>query len=495
MDELKTDDFAHDSTQDIGGALVRGGAATMLANGAAQGIRFVATLLLARLLLPAEFGLFAMIYSAIGIAGVMRDMGLSMATIQSPTLTGRQVSTLFWINSGFGLLATLGIIAASPWIARGLGVPGSVLLIAGLAPVFLLTGLATQHRALMNRRMAFMSLARMTLWSALVAQCLALVLAWCGAGVWALIAGALATELVATIWCWCAESWRPSRMFSFAETRRLLIFGGYLAVFNLLGYLAGNVHQLLIGIVRGPVEAGYFNRAYVLILAPVSMLLVPVGGVITAALSRLQADPPEFARHYLGSISTLNLLSAPLGFFSLLFAAEIVRVLLGPGWAESGVLLQLMAISLMVQPLMFSTGWVYMATGQARRAFWWGNVGWSVILLMYLPGLIWGARGVAAAHSLALLLLFLPCLHFAFHGTIITTRDTLRICAPAGLAAGLALLPAWGVRELLMSASPLAILTSGLLTYSLSYVVLLIVVGEKLRIMNLVRHMRAWVFK
>lgn len=479
----------------LGATVARGGAATLLANAAAQAIRLGANLIMARLLMPAEFGLFAMVNSAIGIAGVLRDMGLSAATIQSPTLTERQLSTLFWVNAGFGLLATLLIIATSPWIARGLGAPESILLIVVLAPTFLLGGLATQHRALLSRKMAFSTQARMTLWSVVASQCVALLLGASGAGIWALAFGAITSELIVTIWCWRAEPWRPTPVLTLSETRQLLVFGGYLSGFSILSYLAGNLHQLLIGITKGPEAAGYFNRAYILLLAPVSLILMPLGGVISAALSRVQADSTAFAHYYLKSMGTVNLMTAPLGCYSLLFAPELVHLLLGPLWGESGVLLRLMAVSLIVQPLMFSSGWVYQALGQARRMFWWGNLGWSVILIMYLPGLIWGARGVAIAHSLSLTLLVWPCLHFAFKGTAITTKSTLSVCVPALVAATVATIPALGLRVILSGQSPLFSFFYGSVIYAASYIGLLFAVGERSRLMNLWQHFRSGSFK
>lgn len=476
----------------LGNAMARGGIATVLANGAAQIVRVGVMILTARLLLPAEFGLFAMVSSAIGIAGVLRDLGLSSATIQSPTITDRQLSTLFWINTGFGLLATLLIIAASPWIAAGLGAAHSVTVIACMAPTFLMGGLATQHRALLSRKMAFVTQAHMVFWSMLASQSLILLLAWHGAGIWALVAGALATECLVMVWCWRNERWRPSFVFSLTETRSMIVFGGYLSVFGILCYLASNIHQVLIGIISGHEAAGYFNRAYVLMLFPISLILIPVGGVITSALSRVQSNPQRFAHYYLNSVSAVNLISAPLGFYALLFAPELVRLLLGPSWAESGVLFRLMAISLVVQPLMNSTGWVYQALGEAKRLFWWGNVSWTLILIMYLPGLMWGARGVAAAHSLSLLLLLWPCLHFAFRGTPITAVSTLRTCAPAGCAAAIAIVPAWGVHASLSNMSMLPALALASLVYGGSYMGLLLLLGERPRLLNLWRHVHSW---
>lgn len=478
--------------QHIGQAVARGGIATLVSNTSAQVLRLGATLLMARLLAAQEFGLFAMINSALGIATVLRDMGLSEAAIQSASITNRQHSTLFWINAGLGLLMTVAIVLASPWIARGLGVPDATLLIIALAPVFLLSGLGAQHKALMSRNLAFSVQAKMTFWSVVVSQSLTLALAATGAGIWSLISGAIAAEIIITLWCWRSEPWRPLFVFSLVESRPLLIFGGYVSAFGILSYLAGNLHQLLIGIFNGAAAAGYFNRAIVLLFVPISLILLPIGNVISAALARLQSDPVEFARYYLKIITTVNLLTAPLGIFSLLSAPEIVRVLLGPGWEESGVLLRLMAVSLMLQPLMFSAGWVYRSLGKVKNAFWWGNASWSFILTMYLIGLAWGARGVAAAHSLSLLVLLWPCLHFAFRGTAIKTAGTLKACIPCFVAATLATLPTWGCSMMLVGYSPLMLLIVTATIYWVAYVGLLLVFGEGNRLSNLLLHFRAW---
>jgi O-antigen/teichoic acid export membrane protein len=290
------------------------------------------------------------------------------------------------------------------------------------------------------------------------------------------------------------EPWRPKREFAFTEVRSFLVFGGYTSVFSILAYLGSNLHQLMIGIASGPEAAGYFNRAFILVLAPVSLILAPVGGVITAALSRVQSDPPAFLRYYLNSMAAVNLMSAPLGCYSLVFAPELVRLLLGTSWAESGILLRLMAISILVQPLMYSSGWVYQSRGEVRRMFWWGNVGWGVILAMYLVGLAWGARGVAAAHSVALMFLIWPCLHFAYRGTMITTQNTLRVCTPALMAAVIAAVPAWGIREMLPNHSALIILIAGSTVYAGSYIGLLFALGETPRLIQLWGHLRPGAF-
>lgn len=478
--------------QHIGQAVARGGLATLASNASAQVLRLGATLLMARLLAPKEFGLFAMINSALGIATVLRDMGLSEAAIQSASITNRQHSTLFWINAGLGLLMTATIVLASPWIARGLGVPDATFLIIALAPVFLLSGLGAQHKAMMSRKLAFSAQAKMTFGSVVASQSLALALATTGAGIWSLISGALVAEIIITLWYWRVETWRPLFVFALSEARPLLVFGGYISAFGILSYLAGNLHQLLIGIFNGPAAAGYFNRANVLLFVPISLILMPLGNVISAALARLQSDPIEFARYYLKITTTIILLTAPLGIFSLLFAPQIVRVLLGPGWEESGILLRLMAVSLMVQPLMFSTGWVYRSLGKVKNAFWWGNASWSFMLAMYALGLLWGARGVASAHSLSLLLLLWPCLHFAYRGTAIKTAGTLRACVPCLAAATLAALPTWGFSMMLASYSPLMLLIVTSVIYAAIYVGLLLIFGEGPRLFNLLQHVRAW---
>lgn len=471
--------------------VVRGGGAALLANVAAQLVRLGATLVLSRLLIPAEFGLFAMINATLGVAQMLRDLGLSAATIRAATLTDRQISTLFWINAAFGLLLCVAIAAASPCIAQALRQPQTASAIALLAFTFAFGGLATQHLALLTRRLAFMTQARITLAAAVLGQSAAIVLAWQKAGLFALIAGVLIADVLVLTQVWLNERWRPSFVAAFAETRALFVFGGYVAATNVLRFLTTNVHVLLIGTFIGAAQAGYFNRAWILIFAPIFMLMLPVGQIITTVLARAQAQPSAFAHRYLKSTSTLMLLNAPLGFFTLAFAPQLVRLLLGPAWSESGVLLRLMSLSLLLQPVMFSAGWVYAARGRAREAFRWVALSGSLILLSYGVGLPWGARGVATAHSVSMLLLVYPCMKLAFRGTEIVIAELWRRILPMWICAALASAPAWAAYELLHQAAGLAALPIAGVAYGFAYLGLLLLTGEKSRVQELWQHLYA----
>lgn len=481
------------NTSQIAQSLAKGGIATLVSSTGAQIVRVLAILVIARLIPPHEYGLFVMISSALGIATVLRDMGLSAATIQSPDITQRQHATLFWINVGLGLFLSLTVAIASPWIARRLGAPDAYGYIIAFAPVFLLGGLGTQHKALMTRQLAFGSLAKMTFWSAVASQALAVTLAASGAGIWALIVGACTAEAVITLWSLRAAAWKPLPVLALREVRPLLSFGGYLAAFGILGYLGANLHQLLIGIYCGTADAGYFNRAIVLLALPISLIMMPLGEVVTAALSRLQSEPAVFAHYYLKSATLINLVTAPVAVLCIVIAPALVRLLLGPNWDESGVLLRLMGFSLLVQPIMFTTGWVYRALGRARGVFWWGNVAWSFILLMYVLGLQWGAEGVALSHSVALMILFWPCLYYAFRGTSMTSGQLLRRCFPAAGAATLAGLATFAITTTLHAYAPLWQVLVASAFYFCVYLLCLIMLGDGPLLKNLLGQVKVWI--
>lgn len=148
----------------------------------------VSTVVLARLLLPADFGLVAMVTAITGLGQAFSDLGLSEATIQRQEISHHQVSTLFWINVAIGMTLTLATIALAPvmaWFYRDPRLKGITFLVS---LTFLIGGLRVQHDALIRRQMRFVALAIRDVAAYAVAVPVAIIMAWRGAGYWAIVA-------------------------------------------------------------------------------------------------------------------------------------------------------------------------------------------------------------------------------------------------------------------------------------------------------------------
>lgn len=432
-------------------AHLKDGLGTRAANGAfiamggqalRTGLGFACTIILARLLTPEDFGLVAMAATITSFCCLFVDLGLSTATVQHKEIDQNTASALFFINLGAGLLVTLAAVAAAPLAARWYGDQRMQAVAIGLALPIVLSAAAVQHRALLQRGMRWPALQHIDLSAQLAGGALAIALAWGTAlGYWALIAQAWVTAAVTLILTWRACPWRPSRVTHWKGVRGALDLGLNLTGFNLVNYFHRQLDNVLIGWRWGPMELGYYTRAYSLLLLPLSLINGPTSSAIIPALSRLQHEPDRWRASYLVSLSGVVLVSAPLTALLIAAATPLVAILFGPSWSESANIFQYLAISMFAATPLNTTGWIYVSIGRTERMFRWSLVATPVIVLAFIVGLPFGAASLALAYSGAMWLVFLPGLAFAAYGTPIRLSDMLRVIAPltgAGIVSALA---------------------------------------------------------
>lgn len=436
--------FAHGPAADT----IRSGMARMwfvsaLGRSGGQLIQVLALLVLARLLVPADFGLLAMVMAVIGVANIFRDLGLSAATIRAPEITPSQASTLFLINVGFGALMTLAVSAAAPLLAAFYDDPRVVPVTLVLAWTFFLSGLGTQHHALLRRQLKFTTLAWINFAAVAIGQASAVILALAGYGYWALVAAMLITNIAKTIIVWLAYPWRPGRPHFDPEVRSMISFGGYLVAFTLLGYFAANAHNVVIGWQYGATDVGYYSRAFTILTLLLGYVLAPLDIVAPAALARMLDDPPNYNETYLHTVAMMLLVTAPIGFVCIVGGQDIVAVILGGQWGPSVVILQILALAAVPQTLCSSSGWLYLSHGDTRRMMQWGFGGWGTLIVLLIAGTAFGIRGVATAYTAGMFLLLYPCMLMAFRNTTLRLSDLNATARPIVLAAILAAAPMW----------------------------------------------------
>ncbi|HEX4872522.1 MAG TPA: oligosaccharide flippase family protein [Nevskiaceae bacterium] len=424
-------------------AAVRGGLFVLVARAGIQGLQLLVLLWLARLLPPREFGLVALITAVLGAGQLVQDLGLSAATVQRPDLRHGEASTLFWITVALSaLLSLLGLLLA-PLLAAFYQEPSITPLALALALGFLLGGAGAQHRALLLRQQRHRRLALIGLLSTAAGCLSALWLAHQGAGAWALVAQQLVGGLLATVLLWQASPLSPDRFQISPAVREMLRFGGHFLGFRLLGYGAHNLQVVLVGRELGAASAALFTRAYWLAQQALGYANDTAGQLAQAALPRRLEDPAAFERYYLRSLHAVLLATAPLAALCLGYGDRLIGLLFGPAWGASGELLRILAVGMWVQPVLYSTGWLYTARGETRALLRWGLFGWTVMILASLIGLQQGLPGLAWAWSLGQWALLLPGCALAWRGPGIRPSAVLAVAAPPLLAALLALALSW----------------------------------------------------
>ncbi|MGH8022675.1 MAG: lipopolysaccharide biosynthesis protein, partial [Limisphaerales bacterium] len=268
-----------------------------------QVIQFLLTLgstvILARLLMPRDFGLLAMVWTVMGFLQIFKDAGLSTATVQREGITHTQVSNLFWVNVAVGGLAGILVAASAPLIAWFYREPRLVPISIVLSSTFLMAGLAVQHRALLSRQMRFKAIAMIQVGSTLAGVVAGVALAWLNYGYWALVWMNLITKLAALVMTWCALSWRPQFFRRHSGTRSLLHFGANLTAGTFIYSLARGMDALLIGRFCGAGPLGLYSRASGMLARPLDQFLAPIEAVVIPAFSRLQAQPGRYRLNFM----------------------------------------------------------------------------------------------------------------------------------------------------------------------------------------------------
>lgn len=402
-----------DRGEDLASASLGGGAATLIGQGAAFGIQLVATIVLARLLTPNDFGLIAMVTAVTGFALLLKDLGLSTATIQKSDLGHGQVSTLFWINVGAGLGLCLLTIALSPAIAWFYSEPRLVMITVVISAGFVLGGLTAQHKALLTRHLRLGQLATIQVISTCFGVAGAIAGAIAGWGYWSLVLMQILSALFLMVGVWMACRWRPGLPMLDAGVGSMLVFGGNVTGFNVTNYFARNADKILIGGVWGEGPLGLYSKAYTLMMLPLTQINIPLAQVAIAALSKCREDPERYASYYLKAISVITLVTTPFVSFCIVCSEPLVRVILGAQWIEASRLFAVLGFAGLIQPLYYTQGWLHNSMGRSDRFLRWGLVGSATFVVAFCLGIPYGAFGVALAYAVTTWVILVPCMWYA----------------------------------------------------------------------------------
>ncbi|MEM9201120.1 MAG: lipopolysaccharide biosynthesis protein [Actinomycetota bacterium] len=429
-------------TSEIKRRSVRGGMITVGAQLVAVLTQLISVSVLARLLLPEEFGIMAMVLAVAAFAQIFRDLGLSAATIQRAELTTNQLTSLFWINIGAGTFLTTVVALASPLVAYLYDRPEVTLVTLAMSPMFLLGSIGAQPAALLSRQMNFGRLGISNISGPIVNLVVAVAMAVNDFGYWSLVAGSLAGITVKSLTALWLSGLKVRKPEGSDGVRSLLQFGGSVTIFDIVNYFGRNFDNMIIGRVSGAEALGLYSRAYQLLMFPILNLRGPINSVAFPAMSRLQENAREYRRYYRGVISVLALLSMPLTAFLLVNSEPVIRTVLGPDWIDAAPLYSILALVAFIQPCSSTIGLVCLSLGLGRRLVMTGLVGTIGSVIGFAIGVNWGPEGVAWAYAVTTYVMLVPIMAYTFKDTPLRVLDffgAIRRPAIAAIICGVAL--------------------------------------------------------
>ncbi len=422
---------------------VRGVTWSAISQFARQGTLVLTTVILARLLSPSDFGLVGMAMVVIGFINIFKDLGTSAAVIQKRELSEEFLSSIFWLNLGFGLFAMLILYLLAPMSGLYYQEPRVVVVLRVLSISFLISSLGIVHKALLERSLSFNSLARLEILSVVIGAMVGIVLALTNGGVWSLVSQALTTIFVSTVLLWFTSTWRPQMNISLYEANSVSRFSLNLTGYNIFNYFARNADYLLIGRYLGAQDLGFYTLAYQVLLFPLQNITAIVGRVLYPVLSIVKEDNTRFTSAYLKVVVSIAMISFPLMISVFLFAKPLIFIFFGEKWQAVIPLIMIFAPVGLIQSIGATVGSIYQVKGRTDWMFLWGIGAGSMAILAFIIGLQWGIIGVAVGYAIISFVLFYPNFAIPFQLIGLKFLQLLRALWPVFRNSGIMIAAMW----------------------------------------------------
>ena len=316
-----------------------------------QGVSFIFSIILARILAPSDFGIVAMIGIFFAVAQSFVDSGFSNALVRKTDRREEDLSTCFYFNIGVGIVAYIVLFLIAPFIADFYNQPilSPIIRITGLGVV--LNSLCVVQQALFTIRIDFKSQAKVTLSATIISGIVGVVLAYLEYGVWALVWQGVVMSLVRMGILWLMSKWRPKTGFSKDSFHYLFGYGSKLLASGLLDTIYNNIYPIVIGKFYSPAQLGNYSRALSFAQLPSSNITSILQRVTFPVLSTIQDDMPRLQTDYRRLLKLSAFIVFPLMMGLAAVAFPVIRIILTPKWEGCSLYLQIICFALMLYPI------------------------------------------------------------------------------------------------------------------------------------------------
>lgn len=317
----------------------------------AQGVSFIVSIVLARLLLPDDYGTVALITVFTAILQVFVDSGMGTALIQKKDADDIDFSTVFYFNCVICILLYAGMFISAPLIANFYNKPELVSLVRVLSLTLIISGIKNIQQAYVSRNMLFKKFFYATIAGTIFSAFIGIMMAYMGFGVWALVVQQLSNSTVDTIFLWITVKWKPQMAFSFKRLKKLFSFGWKLLASAVLETVYNNIQQLVIGKLYSSVDLAYYNKGIQLPGIIINNINSSIDSVLLPAMSKEQDNIIHIKNMTRRSICTSIYIISPLMIGLAFTAPVLVKLLLTDKWLAIIPFLRIFCIIYMFYPI------------------------------------------------------------------------------------------------------------------------------------------------
>ncbi|KAA6343188.1 Teichuronic acid biosynthesis protein TuaB [termite gut metagenome] len=330
---------------------IRGVAWSAVDRFSVQGIQFVLSIILARLVAPSEYGLIAMLGIFLAIAQSFIDSGFSNALIQKKDRTETDYSTVFYFNIVVAGIVYAILFICSPYIAGFYKEPQLEIITKWVGLNIVLSAFSIVQRAKLTVKLDFKTQTKASLLAVIISGCIGITLAYQGFGVWALVIQALSSSLLNTLLLWIFAKWRPSLIFSWESFHTLFSFGSKLLLSGLMHTIYMNLYTLIIGRQFSAVNVGYFNRSQTLAMFPSTNITDIISRVMYPSLCSIQDEEERLKRLFFKYLRMVAFIVFPLMIGLSVLSKPLIQVVLTDKWLPAASLLSILSIAYMLHSI------------------------------------------------------------------------------------------------------------------------------------------------
>ncbi|UCD97595.1 MAG: MOP flippase family protein [Chloroflexota bacterium] len=365
------------------------------------GISTISFIVLARILPPEAFGLVALATVFTAFVEIFLDNGFTAAIVQREDLEPEHLDTAFWTSVLMGVILTVVGILLSGFVASLFKEPDLEPILEWLSVSFVIIALSSTQVAILQRELAFKSLAARSLAATAVGGIVGVGMALAGFGVWSLVGQTLANAVAAAIVLWRASNWRPGFRYSGKHFKELFSFGISIIGNKILVFFNRRTDDFLIGYYLGPTMLGYYTIGYRLLLVLIRVATNIINTVAFPTFSRLQDQPEKMRRAFYKVTQYTSLIAMPVFLGMAVLAPELVFTFFGEKWAPSIPVMQILAFIGILQSILLFNGDVMKASGKPNWDFGIMLLTTACSVIGFSIAVQWGIVAVATSFVIA----------------------------------------------------------------------------------------------
>ncbi|MFQ5901638.1 MAG: lipopolysaccharide biosynthesis protein [Thermodesulfobacteriota bacterium] len=367
----------------------------------------LATLILARLLMPLDFGMVAIAALITSAIGLFRELGLSRTLIVQKENLDSVSNTVFYLLIVWNLLLYSVVFLSAPLLAGFFKDAALVPVIRVMTLSLLIAAFGEVPFALWEREMAFKRVATSDVINLVTYSILSVVLAYDGFGYWSIIYGTLIGEGARVLFVWTLTQWRPRFLFTFSLSKEVVRFGGSLTGIGIVNYLIRNIDDTFVGRLLGLVSLGHYNFAYRIANVPATNITNVIGRIMFPAYSQISEHTFDLRNAFNKTFYFTAMATIPLSLMIIVFIPDFFHLFYGNKWDTAILPVQILVVFGLIRSLGSGMGGIFLALKRPEIMLKISSVQLLILTVFLYPvTLYWGVAGVSVLTTICILYSF-----------------------------------------------------------------------------------------